>query len=93
MSKLIQASINCTKIDKALLYKGKKGLYANLTIWLHDQPDQYGNDITIEQRTGKDQEKIYLGNGKIFVRKEEPEPEPETRQFTPDPPEYNDLPF
>lgn len=70
MSKLITAKIDVTKIVKALLYKGKKGTYLDLIIWVNDQPDKFGNDISIQQCTGKDDPKIYIGEGKFYVKKE-----------------------
>ena len=71
MSKLITASIDVTKIQKALLYKGEKGTYLKLSIWQNDKPDQFGNDFSIQQTTGKDEPKIFLGNGKYYVPKEQ----------------------
>jgi len=65
MSKMISASINVMKIDKTKLVKGEKGTYLNLTIWLRDEPDQYGHDVSIEQSVEKEDAKIYLGNGKV----------------------------
>ena len=73
MSKMITARIDVTKIVKTLLFKGKKGTYLDLIIWVNDKPDKYGNDISIQQRTGKDDPKIYIGEGKFYVKKE-PEP-------------------
>ncbi len=69
MSKLITASIDVTKIDKTRLITGKKGTYANLTIWVNDEADQFGNTVSIQQSLSKDEresgvDKIYLGNGK-----------------------------
>jgi hypothetical protein len=66
MSKLLQCKIDVTKIDKALLYKGKKGTYLNVNIWVNDKPDKYDNDCSIEQQTPKGAEKIYIGNGKFY---------------------------
>jgi len=60
------ASIDVTKIVKSLLYQGKKGTYLKLSIWQNDTPDQYGNDFSIQQTTGKDEPKIFLGNGKYY---------------------------
>jgi hypothetical protein len=74
MGKLINAKIDVLKIDKSLLFKGDKGTYLDLTIWINDKPDQFGNDISIEQRTKKDEKKIYLGNGKFYVKKEDQKP-------------------
>jgi|ERR1035437_980602 hypothetical protein len=71
MSKLVNAKINLSRIDKKKLFTGKKGIYLDITIWINDNPDQFGNDISIEQSTGRDESKIYLGNGKFYVKKEE----------------------
>lgn len=85
MGKLITASIDVTKINKSMLITGKKGTYLNLTIWVNDEPDQFGNDVSFEQRTEKGQPKIYLGNGKTYkpqsqhqssVQNEPPENDP-----------------
>lgn len=38
---------------------------------MNDTPDKYGNDISIEQRVKKGEDKIYLGNGKFYVPKED----------------------
>jgi hypothetical protein len=70
MSKLITAKIDVTKIVKSLLFKGQKGTYLDLIIWVNDTPDKYGNDISIQQRTGKDDPNIYIGEGKFYVKKE-----------------------
>jgi hypothetical protein len=75
MSKMITAKIDVTKIVKSLLFKGQKGTYLDLIIWVNDQPDKFGNDISIQQKTGKDDPKIYIGEGKFYVKKEEPKPE------------------
>lgn len=72
MSKLISASINLRKVDQSLLIDGTKGKYLNLTIWINDQPDQYGNDVSVEQRTEKGKDKIYLGNGRSYKQSEQP---------------------
>ena len=66
MGKLITAKIDVTKIQKALLFSGQKGTYLDLTIWVNDEPDQFGNDVSIEQRTKQGESKIYLGNGKTY---------------------------
>ena len=72
MSKLIKAKIDVTKIIKALLFKGAKGTYLDIDIWISDKEDQYGNNVSIQQQTKKDEPKIYIGNGKVkdFVKKE-----------------------
>ena len=88
MSKLILASIDVTKIEKNLLYKGKKGTYLNLSIWLNDEPDQYGDDCSIQQTTKKDEPKIFLGHGKYFNKGEASTSQSDTSNEAP-----SDLPF
>lgn len=68
MSQLITASIDLDKIKAERLIQGKKGKYANITIWINDQPDQYGNDVSIEQKTEKGETKIYIGNGRTYKK-------------------------
>ncbi len=72
MGKLITASINVMKINKEMLIEGKKGKYLNLTIWVNPEPDQYGNDVSLEQRTEKGADKIYLGDGRTYKKTEQP---------------------
>jgi len=83
MSKLVTASIDVKKIVKSLLITGKKGTYLNLSIWFNDEPDQYGNDCSIQQTTKRDEPKIFLGNGKYYT--------PQVQETTTDEPD--DLPF
>ena len=71
MSKLITASINLKKVDQSLLIPGEKGKYLNLTIWVNDEKDQYGNDVSVEQRVEKGKDKIYLGNGRQWKQNEQ----------------------
>ena len=71
MNKLITAKINLDKIKDDLLFDGEKGTYLNLSIWINKEPDKYGNEISIQQTTKKDEPKIYLGEGKFYVKKED----------------------
>lgn len=71
MGKLIQGKIDVTKIVKSKLFTGQKGTYLDVNIWINDKPDQYGNICSIEQKTAKGEDKIYLGNGKEYVPKEQ----------------------
>ena len=87
MSKLIFAKIDVTKIVKERLFKGERGTYLDLNIWINDEPDKYGNDISIQQSTKKDEDKIYLGNGKFYVKKSN-EVKPDAESQVPD-----NLPF
>lgn len=70
MAKLISLSIDVNKITKEKLYKGQKGTYLNLTIALNDEKDQYGNDVSCWEKCEKDEQKNFLGNGKVFWGKE-----------------------
>lgn len=90
--KLYLGSIDVSKIDKSKLFTGKKGTYLNLSIWVNNEPDNYGNHMSIQQSTKKDEDKIYLGNGKEFeVKPHDITPESEAaakEAVSPD-----DLPF
>lgn len=72
MGQLITASVDVTKIDKARLVAGKKGgKYLSLTIWVNEEVDQYGNNVSVEQSLTKEEreggaKKLYLGNGKTW---------------------------
>lgn len=72
MSKMITAKINMDKIDQKLIFQGTKGKYLDLTIWMNDTPDQFGNEFSIQQRTKQGDPKIFLGEGK-FYKKAEPD--------------------
>jgi len=85
MSKLITASLNLNKVDKSKIFTSDNGTkYLNISIWLNDEPDQYGNDCAIQQQTGKDGPKIYLGNGKYYKKEAEPENTEPKREVVPD---------
>lgn len=87
MSKLYFAKLDVSKIDKSKIFKGKKGKYLDLSIWINDQEDNYGNILSIQQSTKKEEESIYLGNGKEYVKQGTPEPEKKSEQ------KDDDLPF
>ena len=85
MAQLLYGKIDVTKIDKDRLYKGKKGTYLDLAIWINDKADDYGNTVSIQQSTKQGEPKIYLGNGKEAVKKEP--------EFEGPPDDQDDLPF
>jgi len=72
MNKLFIGKINLSKIDKTRLFKGTKGVYLDIAVWFSEEPDKYGNNLSIQQSTKKDESKIYLGEAKFFIPKEEP---------------------
>lgn len=95
MSKLFLGKINLSKVDENRIFEGKQGKWIDVTIWINDKPDQYGNDLSIEQSVKKDEAKIYLGNAKAYKPKETIEAKPDNWQGskTPNPapaPEQND---
>ena len=66
MSRLLIGKINVEAIDKTKLFKGKKGTYLDLVVWVNDEDDQFGNIASIQQGVSKEEReagtKIYLGN-------------------------------
>lgn len=66
MAKLIGLKIDVNKITKSKLFKGEKGTYLDLTIAVNDEKDQYGNDVSVWEKCEKEEQKNYLGNGKVF---------------------------
>lgn len=69
MAKLLSISIDVTKLDKSRFYEGKKGKYANLDIWIEDEPDQYGKDAGVSESQTKEEREAkvkrnYVGSGK-----------------------------
>lgn len=69
MATIINASIDVTKIPKESLVVGKKGTYANVTVFINDET-RFGNNASIAMSQSKEEReagnpKIYLGNGKV----------------------------
>lgn len=70
MAQLFSASLDVKKITKSKLVEGKKGTYANVTISINDEADEYGNTASIyESQTKEEREakatRNYLGNAKL----------------------------
>lgn len=63
---ILRLKIDVNKLDKTAFFKGEKGTYADLTVFINDEPDNYGNDASVKQDLGKDRrnEAQYVGNGK-----------------------------
>jgi hypothetical protein len=58
--------------------KGGNGkIYSNVIIWLNDEPDKYGNVMSVQLSSLKEKRdaegKVYVGNAKKFER-QEPQP-------------------
>lgn len=70
MSAIVNFSINLKDLPKEKIIQGKKGTYINLSMSIHDQPNQFGQNTGIyihqskEERENKTQ-KMYIGNGQV----------------------------
>lgn len=68
---IVNASLDLTKIEKSKIIKGKKGSYINITMFINDDVDQYGNNASVivsqtkEEREAKTP-RVYLGNGRTL---------------------------
>lgn len=42
-------------------------IYANIAVWMNDEPDQYGNILSFQLNSKKDalDDKVYFGNAKL----------------------------
>ncbi len=68
--KLLKCKIDVNKIDPERLFKGEKGNWLNLSIWINEESDKFGNDCSIQQDVKKGEDKIYIGSGKWYKPKE-----------------------
>lgn len=68
MSRLFTGSIDVTKIIKDKLYTGKKGTYLNISVWLNDEPNEFGNIASIQQSTKRDEPKLFIGDLKEYKK-------------------------
>lgn len=108
MSKSRTFSICLTDLPKSKMLKHENGkIYINLSSWDNDEPDQYGNDFGISipltkaeaeaKKAGKDIQRIFVGNGKIWhqetVKEDEDPMGLNDIQSTSDPENEEDNPF
>ena len=49
MNAIIRLKLDVTKLDKTAFHHGQKGIYADLTLFLTDEADQYGQHGRIVQ--------------------------------------------
>lgn len=85
MAKLLNLSINLSKIDKTKIILGKNGKYLNLTVAVNDEKDNYDNDVSCWQGQTKEEvhekdKKNYLGNGRVFWTNDNTTTSPEAAQ-------------
>ena len=70
----VRLKINCSMIEKARLFPGKKGQYLDATVFIDvDQQDQYGNNGMVTQDISKEEREQgvkgpILGNVQVFYR-------------------------
>ncbi len=89
-SQIIALKVNLSEVDMSRLYKGAKGDYLDMVLFVNEEPDQYGNcgmitqSITKEERQAGKKGKI-LGNGRIIFGAGKPrarsESEPQKPNF------------
>ena len=77
MATNISVKLDVSKIDKAKLFKGEKGIYLDAAIIMKDEPDQYGNIGMIVQSVSKDErlagvKGAILGNVRYIGKTEQP---------------------
>ena len=68
-------SLNLSKIPKDKIKEDKNGnKWLDITIWFNEEPDQYGNNCSIQVSAKKDEPKVYIGNAKFYAPKAKEEP-------------------
>lgn len=102
---LIALNLNLSLVDKARLYKGKKGQYLSAVLHLTPVVDQYGNNGFIVESVSKEERQAgqrgtILGNAKIITPAGETNVAPQVTAYTSpasatEPAKYDDddLPF
>lgn len=101
MSQLFNGSICLSdlianaKLPHSAFTKANNGkIYANISIWLNDEPDKFGNVICLQLNSTKEMRetegKVYIGNAK---KSENAAPEPLSQDSASELPEDDDLTF
>ena len=69
-SKLFLGSIDLTKINKNDIKVHENGAkYLSITMWVNDEPDKYGNNMSI--KAGSKETSYYIGNAKEWKKEGE----------------------
>lgn len=100
MSKMLTGSIDLTKIDKSKIVSTDKngnpfkngGKFLSVVVWINDNPDQYGNNASIQISQSKEEREAkakptYIGNLKELSKNNG------GAQNAPSASEPDDLPF
>ena len=75
--KVINASIDLTKIDKSKINNHQNGAkYYNITIYLNDEPNKFGQNVSIATSISKEEresgvKQTYIGNGKTVYNNDQ----------------------
>lgn len=75
MARIISASIDLSKIDKSKIVEKNGAKYYDFDITVNDEPNKFGQDISITQKQSKEEreakeKKVFIGNGKTVWKKE-----------------------
>ena len=70
MSKKYWGSMNLNAIKEAIQggvtpFEGKKGKYLEIQVWVNDEPDQFGNSLSIQVYNKETKQATYLANLKL----------------------------
>ena len=89
MSKKYWGSINLNAIKEAIEggvtpFEGKKGKYLEINVWVNDEPDQFGNSLSIQVYNKETKQATYLANLKLSDFQDASQTKEEPK---------NDLPF
>ena len=84
---IIKLNIDVKKLDKARFFTGAKGTYANLTVLLRDEPDQYGNDGMIVEDVSQEERMngvkgTIVGNVKVVKQKDSSPQKPASKHHS-----------
>lgn len=104
MALIASVKVDLKKITKEKIYKGKKGDYLEMTFVVNDEPDQYGNNVSVTEGQTKEERdakapKNYLANGRVvWTNGQAASVAPRDGQQAPPPPQNlgpqdDDLPF
>ena len=90
MSKKYWGSMNLNAIKDAIEggvvpFEGKKGKYLEINVWVNDEPDQFGNSLSIQVYNKETKQATYLANLKLSDYQDAGT----TKEVKPE----NDLPF
>jgi hypothetical protein len=95
----VKLKIDVTNIEKARLFKGKKGTYLDATAFIDvDNKDQYDNNGMITQDVTKEEKNngvkgAILGNVQVFWREEQQRSQPATTVAQVEDDFNDDIPF